>query len=173
MADKPPIMPLPAPLPPEQAAAMRNKVNSPLSQGLITRALDGLRLPYTLDSDGDILTGFSEDQFGGDLSIWLLVGGDNKDILRILVTVNRKIPQSKWHPALVMCNEYHQNSRYGRAYLVFQQPDDPEPEPTLCFDSRIPLRDGATEDFLKTFIVANLGDARQLFAMAHREKGLY
>jgi hypothetical protein len=165
------VQPIPAPLPPE-ARGGQNQVSYPLSRELIAQALDGLGLKYRRDSDGDIFTGFSADEFGGDLSVWLLVVGDAKDIFRIAVAVNRKIPRGRWQTALMTCNEYHQTSRYGRAYLRFEKPEG-HSEPTLCFDAQIPLEDGVTEGFLKTFIVKTLEGAHKLFATAHTEKRLY
>jgi hypothetical protein len=168
-----PIPPGPAPVPPEQPEAMRNKANAPLSHELIASALHGLGLKYSCDSDGDFSMRFSGEPFGGALSIWVVVDGESKDILRTFATNYRNIPQSKWQAALVMCNDYHQNNRYGRAYLVFQKPEGQQPEPVLCFESQIALRYGTTEGFLKTFIVATLEGARKVFTMAHGERELY
>jgi hypothetical protein len=73
---------------------MKNTANAPLSQELIASALNGLGLKYSCDSDGDFSMRFSGEQFGGALSIWVVVEGENKDILRTFVTNYRKIPHS-------------------------------------------------------------------------------
>jgi hypothetical protein len=162
--------PLPAPLPPQQTSYTQSKVSYPFNNDLIARALDGLNLQYGLNSNGDPMSRFSSDKFGGDLTVWFLVVGDNKDIFRVIETVNVKIPKNQWNAALVTCNAYHQSSWFGRAFLLFTEG---QTEPTLYYDSQIQLQDGTTIDCLKQFIKTNVDGAQRLFEMAHSEYKLY
>ena len=138
---------------PQNGAAMHTSTKQALSKGLIERCLAGVDLQYGRDHDGDVVTCFSGDGLGGDLIAWFLIVGEKRDIFRLLCMVEHKVPQSKWANALLVCNEYHNTARFGRAYLNIKED---QPEADLYFDSQIDLTEGVTEAYLQTFIMLNL-----------------
>jgi hypothetical protein len=143
--------------------------NQPLTKELIERALDGLGIAHRRDAQGDIFVYFTDTKprIGSDLNCWLMI--DHGDILRVLATVDPKVPEENWSRAIVACNSHHQTARFGKVGLYTEVE---QRTGRLFLDAQILLLHGASEDFLASFIMTNLGSAHSFFEIAYRE-GLY
>jgi hypothetical protein len=101
--------------------------------------------------------------------VWINISGEQKDRLLIRGGINVRLPPSKFAEALVVCNKFNKTTFYGHAVLHI---NDDNTEGYVYFDSRVMLTDGATEDFLRSFIEQSLYCSDYYFSMAHIE-GLY
>jgi len=139
----------------------------PFSNALLQHALHGAALPYSLDHDGDPVTVYADDDLPGDLLCWYLSAGENKDIFRLLCTVDPTITQPKWRSALLAINEFHGTSRAGRGYLEIK---DGQAAARVYFEALLDCAEGVTEASLQRFIMLNLYAAHLFFMKLSRQK---
>jgi hypothetical protein len=139
----------------------------PFSTALLQHTLHGVDLHFSLDRDGDPVTVFAEDDLPGDLLCWYLIAGENKDIFRLLCTVDPTIPKSKWRSALLAINEFQGTCRAGRGYLEIK---DGQAEARVYFEALLDCADGITEASLQRFILLNLYAAHLFFMKLSRRK---
>jgi hypothetical protein len=75
--------------------------------------------------------------------------------------------------ALNLCNSYHTQNRFGRAWIDI---DEEQAKARLCFDASIDLTRTPCGDVmfgvLKNFYRSSLASAVRLFKMAGEDKGL-
>jgi hypothetical protein len=154
---------------PQLGAALPNTLMEPLSQGLIERALDSLEFPHRPTATGDRISSFSDlqNQIGSLVRVVYTV--EEPDIFRVMAGVERRVPAAKVASALRACSAYWAHFPFGRVGLVFHEGTD---DGSLFFDSQILLLGGASEQFLASFIMSNVGNAIAFFHHAW-EQGLY
>jgi hypothetical protein len=143
-------------------------VNQPLTNDPIRRVLDALGIPHILDN------GVHHCIFpGGDrrshMLCWFQLQSDARKIFKLVCTFDALIPQRKWAAALRLCNTYHAESRFGRAFLDF---GEGQSEARFFFESQIDVTEAATDAFLKSFIHFNLASAFMFYNMAYEDKAL-
>jgi hypothetical protein len=142
-------------------------VMQPLSKERIERNLDDVELNHSRDHEDDIVSVFSGEGLPGDMICWYQLGGEERDIFRILCTVDLPVPQEKWGHALLSCNQHHRTCNYGRYSLQIKEG---RPEGKLFFESLIDLSDGVTDDYLQRFIMLSLFAAHVFFEKTRQEK---
>ena len=138
-----------------------------LSKPLIERNLDDVELYHGRDHEDDIVSVFSDEGLPGDLICWYLIVGEERDMLRLLCTVDLPVPQEKWGHALLLCNQHHRICRYGRCSLEIKEG---QADAKLFFETLVDLTDGVTEDYLQRFIMLSLFAAHVFFERTHKEK---
>jgi hypothetical protein len=134
-----------------------------LSHRLIERTLDALGIPHCRDDDDDIFTVIPGGDSCSDLLCWFLVDGN---ILQLVCTFNAKISKCDWMAALLLCNAYHRESRFGRAVLHIR---DGQEEAALVFETAIDCSDGLHEAFLQTYIVSHVASACRFYTMVQEK----
>jgi hypothetical protein len=138
-----------------------------LSKALIERNLDEVELNHSRDREDDIYSVFSGEGLPGNMVCCYLLEGEDNDILRLHCTVDLPVPQEKWGQALLMCNDYHSQSRFGKAYLRIKEG---EAHARLYFSACIDLSDGVTDDYLQRYIMLSLYAAHVFFEKTRKEK---
>lgn len=139
----------------------------PLSKTRIERNLDDVELNHSRDHEDDVVSVFSGEGLPGKLTCWYLIVGEDRDMFRILCTVDLPIPQEKWGHALLACNQHHGTCRLGRCYLDIKEG---HPDAQLFFESLIDLSDGVTESYLQRFIMLSLFAAHVFFERTRKQK---
>jgi hypothetical protein len=153
---------------PQIGVALPNTLMEPLSQGLIERTLDGL-FPHRPTPTGDRMSTFHDLQERTGSLVRVLFTVEDRDIFRVLAGVGLRVPAGKVSSAMCACSSYWGHFSFGRVGLVFQEGTD---EGSLIFDSQILLLHGASEQFLGSFIMSNVGNAIAFFQHAW-DQGLY
>jgi hypothetical protein len=143
-----------------------NGIMHPLSKPLIERVLDDVELNHRRDHEDDVASVFSGEGLPGDMICWYLIEGED-DIFRLLCTVDLPVPQEKWGHALLLCNNYHRQCRFGRAYLRIREG---QTDAKLSFDASLDLREGVTDSSLQRFIMLSLFAAHVFFEKTREQK---
>jgi hypothetical protein len=144
-----------------------NGAMQPLSKARIERNLDDIELNHSRDYEDDIVSVFSGEGLPGDMTCWYQLGGEDRDIFRILCTVDLPIPPEKWGHALLACNQHHRTCNYGRCSLVIKEG---RLEGKLFFESLIDLSEGVTDSYLQRHIMLSLFASHVFFEKTGKQK---
>jgi hypothetical protein len=144
-----------------------NGVLQPLSKVRIEYNLDEVELNHSRDRDDDVFSLFSGEGLPGNMACCYLIEGEDNDILRLHCTVDLPVPQEKWGQALLLCNDYHGQCRFGKAYLRIKEG---EAHARLYFSACIDLSDGVTDDYLQRYIMLSLYAAHVFFEKTRKAK---
>jgi hypothetical protein len=144
-----------------------NGALQPLSKARIERNLDAVELNHSRDHEDDVVSVFSGEGLPGKMICWYLIEGEDKDVLRLLCTIARTIPQAQLGDALLTANEYHGRCRFGRCYLQFTKDST---EAKAYYESIVDLSEGVTDAYLQRFIMLSLFAAHVFFEVIHKAK---
>jgi hypothetical protein len=96
-----------------------SKVRQPLSLRLVKETLDAMETKYThKEGDDDLSIQLPSGQF----YVWIAV--DRPDEVQIRCGFPKSFPVEKWGKALIKCNEFNQEYRFGRAILNVLHDDE-------------------------------------------------
>lgn len=138
---------------------------------MIENYLRTRNLRYSIDMDGDYRVDFSyDDDVGGELTYWLVRGGQDKDVYQILVMSTRRIPKPEWGLAVMLCNTWNTEKRWPKAYLYIR--DNSAETAEIRLDQSIDLETGVHQELLDDFTNTMTSGAIQFWMWAHKEKGL-
>jgi hypothetical protein len=141
----------------------------PLSKELIEDVLTEFGWPHVRDRDGDIVGKFPKSSVNErEITAWLSIEGDKDDILKIVCPFGPDIPKQMWPELLGICNEFHRESRIGRAYIDTED----EGEAILLFEYQVMGVKQVTREFLMAFILSSVLSAKKLFHMVERDTTL-
>jgi hypothetical protein len=129
----------------------------PVTQALLTRALDRTPLDYTRDSDGDPYAFIAGAKPGQGLQCWVLLecrAGQAYQIFKLTSLVRPVIPWQNLPDALLAANRYNETHRFGKLYVA--PADDPQNGVSLRFEGELDVSDGVTAEFLSTYAVSHI-----------------
>jgi hypothetical protein len=153
-----------------QNTLLQNVTNGalqPLSKARVERNLDAVELNHSRDRDDDPYSVFSGEGLPGNMVCCYLIEGEDNDILRLHCAVDLPVLKEKWGQALLLCNDYHGQSRFGKAYLRMEEG---EAHARLYFSACIDLSDGVTDDYLQRYIMLSLYAAHVFFEKTRKAK---
>jgi hypothetical protein len=138
------------------STAMPHNAIQSLSPALLEETLRSSGVNYLRDQDGDLCTLITGEGTPCHAMCWFLIDDHYPQIFKLYCQVSPPIPQSKWQDALLACNEYHTQYRFGRFHLSIKAG---QKEASLYFVSQLDLSDGTTAAFLEKFILTHLTSA--------------
>jgi hypothetical protein len=127
---------------------MENIVIYLLNKNLLEQILDDLDLAHSRNLNDDIVIDVAS-QLGISKEMLPILSIENTSILKLSALFNKAIPKDEWGNYLILCNQFHAGSQYGRAYLSMEPG---EQTAAFIFSSYLQLERGTTFQFLKTHI---------------------
>jgi hypothetical protein len=94
-----------------------DRVLQPLTNELITHALNAMELKYFTDSDGDV--GATWDDF----IVYFFRMGEQEEILNIRVIIHRKFPVEDVLRLQTFCNDWNRDKLWPKAYVRVAEQD--------------------------------------------------
>jgi hypothetical protein len=144
----------------------------PFDQAMIERYLKTSGVRYLRDNEGDFLIRFSyDDDVGGELTVYLIASGKSKQIYVVRVSCSRPIDKSDWGRAVTLCNTWHREMRWPKAYLRVKDPAT-DTAGSIVLEEQIDLEKGIHQELFDDFTNTIIAASNQFWEWAHREHGL-
>lgn len=140
-------------------------------RSMVQRFLQTSGLKYLVDSDGDFVAEFGYDPaLDCELSFWFIVGGPDHDIYRVAAKSNKRISQSDWARAVMLCNEWNRDRRWPKAYLTIHE-SGTLPYGDIMLEEQIDLEKGIHQELLDDFSLTVMATANAFWKWA-KEQGI-
>lgn len=138
---------------------------------MIQRFLDGMKLHYLRDSDGDFIVqfGFDMDR-GNELNVLLTASGSKNDVYSIYVESSNFIDAKDFDRAIRVCNTWNMEKRWPKSYLRIRQ-DGGRAYGRIMLEGQLDLEHGIHQELFDDFSGTTLAGASAFWMWAHREHG--
>lgn len=142
------------------------------NRGMIEAFMKQSGMKYLTDSDGDFLIHWGYDEATGcAMNLQFSAQGNKKHIYAITVIAEKRIPRNDWGRAVMICNTWNKEKRWGKAYLYV---DDPATDATgmIVFDNHMDLEQGIHQELFNDLTLTIVSAANSFWEWAHKEQGL-
>lgn len=138
-------------------------------RGMIKNYLEEKDLNYFEDRDGDFIVRFNYDEdWGCALDIWFIV---NNSVYKVQINSTKPIPREDWGKTMMLCNTWHQQRRWPRAYLYIENPETDE-NGFIILNGNIDLEEGIHQELLDDWTGTIISAGFGFWKWAHQEQGL-
>ena len=135
-------------------------------RSMITTFLKGESLHYFTDSEGDFRIDFGADEeVKCDLTVWLLISGEQDEMLSIMINSDKSVPRREQPRALLLCNQWNAENYWPRAYLNTEAS-------SIVLDRAFDFEKGVHQELLDDFIAGTIGAAMLFWQWAIDQQGL-
>ncbi len=127
---------------------------------------------YLQDQDGDFVVRFSRDaDTGCELSLWMIVEGEKHNLYTVRVFSDKQIPKKDWGRAVMLCNDWNDHKRWGKAFLHIDNPDT-DTTGQIIVEEQLDLEPGIHQELLNDFTTTVFSSAN-LFWTEANQKGVF
>ena len=140
-------------------------------RNMIERYLKSRSWKYLIDSDGDYRVEFAmDDEAGCELTVWLIMGGPNKEIYDCMIWSSRRVKKEEWGKAILMCNDWNKQKRWPKAY-VYVRDRNTDTVGDIRLEQQMDLETGIHQELFDDFTSTIISGAHAFWKWATKEQG--
>jgi hypothetical protein len=144
----------------------------PFNTGMIETCFKQRGIKYLVDSESNLMIHWGYDEATGcSMNLHFSAQGSKKHIYAITVIAEKPVPKSEWGRAMMICNTWNKDKRFGKAYLYVNDPAN-DATGMIVFDNHMDLEEGIHQELLNDLTFTIMAAANDFWEWAHKEQGL-
>jgi hypothetical protein len=142
----------------------------PFSYSMIEAFLSSRGYRFLRDQDNDFILQFRyDDETDSELTFYLMVQGQRRDIYCILCHSTKRIASEDWARVIMLCNTWNLERRWPKAYLrVNEQQSHGE----VILEENLDLEQGIHQELLNDFSATAIAASFAFWKWMHQDNGV-